>query len=71
MIADDNTGPAVVGAGQHQHIVYSSGDESDLEAMDDNDDESGDAERDVTTFQTLSWRVVWQLVSGVWQPGKM
>ena len=36
----------MVGAGQHQRVVYSSGDESDLEAMDDNDDESGDAERD-------------------------
>ena len=36
----------MVGAGQHQCIVYSSGDESDVEDMDDNDDESGDAESD-------------------------
>ena len=36
----------MVGAGQHQRVVYSSGDESDLEAMDDNNGESGDAERD-------------------------
>ena len=36
----------MVGAGQHQHIVYSSGDKSDVEDIDDNDDESGDAERD-------------------------
>ena len=46
MIADDNTGPAVVGARQHQCVVYSSNDESDLAAIDNNDDESGDAEKD-------------------------
>ena len=46
LIADDNTGPAMVGAGQHKCIVYSSSDESDVEDMDDDDDESGDAERD-------------------------
>ena len=36
----------MVGAGQHQRVVYSSGDTSDVEDMDDDNDESGDAERD-------------------------
>ena len=45
-MADDNTGPAVVGARQHQRVVYSCSDESDVEDMDDDDDESGEAERD-------------------------
>ena len=45
MIADDNTGPAVVGAEQHQCVVYSSSDESDVEDMDDDNDEGSDAER--------------------------
>ena len=36
----------MVGAGQHQCVVYSSGDESDVEDMDNNNDKSGDAERD-------------------------
>ena len=45
-MADDNAGPAVVGAGQHQRVAYSCSDESDVEDMDDDDDESGEAERD-------------------------
>ena len=49
-IADDNTGLAVVGAGQHQRIVYSSGYQSDVEDMDNNDDDGGDAKRDADHF---------------------
>ena len=36
----------MVGARQHQHVVYSSGDKSDMEDMDDDNDEGGDAKRD-------------------------